>query len=556
MLGLFGISETPTIDEDQSAISEATVDASDVHERLSTLVQHAILGCMDHMAPDRLGSFYDNNKRIESALQAYRKALPFAVRDAHRDGGSVESRRRLAQLLVRIATLEATGSERDSRAMAGNHFDAAIALAPEYTPARVARGEFLMRITREPSGDIGNDSQEARQNYQKAIGDLRIVTDPRNGPDLDGFLGAPSAKKLVGRSLIDLANAEACDALASKDTHERSASLEFAIRHARLATDEQVKRQSLEAYVTSKYISILQSTDCIRDFLGCTRKSDDGPEGIVVEQALLHVVRECVAGGPVIADLGLEYPYLSHAAIAINYIQSMKAAHDERRYSDNEGNLLKLDEVIMRARRRLHLDEVDAGRTRTTRKGATHDLRRDAELQAQLEATLVTIRPAVKWDSVCAHKERIPISQERDLEEVRRLMQVRTERSPSDVDAKEGQALILAMAPHVTLARLVAAERDAEAGVTLEPESAYRRSTFALVELRLGKLKMAVKNLEVAAALSPNDPTVHYKLGFALIQIGDVDRAQDEWRYASQLDPNRWQEIRHPMPGCTPKVGL
>ncbi len=58
------------------------------------------------------------------------------------------------------------------------------------------------------------------------------------------------------------------------------------------------------------------------------------------------------------------------------------------------------------------------------------------------------------------------------------------------------------------------------------------------VELRQGDKKQAVRTLEHAAELEPEDPTITGHLGDAYWELGRRIEAEDQWRRALVLNPD------------------
>jgi predicted Zn-dependent protease len=256
---------------------------------------------------------------------------------------------------------------------------------------------------------------------------------------------------------------------------------------------------------------------------------------------------------------------MSHVNLALYYLHSAAVIHSKGRLADAAVAEKDWEEELRRARQRVRVDRIHAQRDsnkvgkwvasgveRETAK--KNDVNLEAALQVKLEALTPTIRAFVDSTLACEHdgaynREQLTRDAIHDLNGY-------LKNAPKDMNAKRLRAQILASSPHVDRVLLRRAENDARESVIDKPGSASRRLSLALTEIREGTLESAVENLKAAAVLAPDDPVIHYTLGFALIQDGQVYEAENELKYAKLLDPKQWPAISNPVPECAPKVGL
>jgi len=101
-----------------------------------------------------------------------------------------------------------------------------------------------------------------------------------------------------------------------------------------------------------------------------------------------------------------------------------------------------------------------------------------------------------------------------------------------------------------------AAGRNAEAEgnyrSALKTDPDFEPALFNLAILRTAiDINEAISLYRHAAAVSPNEATVHLNLGFALRQAGDVAAGEAELARAVQLDPALQSRITPPQPAGT-----
>jgi len=107
----------------------------------------------------------------------------------------------------------------------------------------------------------------------------------------------------------------------------------------------------------------------------------------------------------------------------------------------------------------------------------------------------------------------------------------------------------LARYPHYTTARLILAKAlaadeqlaaalvELNAILEVSPKDLQCHLLSAEVHRRLGHIDEAVKHLEQAVELKPEDPTINDHLGDAYWKVGRVLEAQFQWSHARDLKP-------------------
>ncbi|HZS83703.1 MAG TPA: tetratricopeptide repeat protein [Stellaceae bacterium] len=91
--------------------------------------------------------------------------------------------------------------------------------------------------------------------------------------------------------------------------------------------------------------------------------------------------------------------------------------------------------------------------------------------------------------------------------------------------------------------KLNEALRMIERAVELRPNDGYIVDSLGWAYYRLGNYPQATQNLERAIELRPEDPTINDHLGDAYWQVGRLDEARSQWRRALQFGPEA-DEVR------------
>jgi len=68
--------------------------------------------------------------------------------------------------------------------------------------------------------------------------------------------------------------------------------------------------------------------------------------------------------------------------------------------------------------------------------------------------------------------------------------------------------------------------------VLLEPNNGAYLDSLGWAYFKMSRYDLAEVNLEKAASLITNDPTIHEHLGHLYLQIGKKQQAQEEWERA------------------------
>ena len=112
------------------------------------------------------------------------------------------------------------------------------------------------------------------------------------------------------------------------------------------------------------------------------------------------------------------------------------------------------------------------------------------------------------------------------------------ERFKASVSAKPGDAYVLAIAG-TGLARFDDPEAEAvlRTATLIDPHLTYARTMYGGHLAREGLLDDALKELEAAVSMEPDDPDVLTELGVALALAGSVDEAVDAFYGACSADP-------------------
>lgn len=594
VLKFFGVSDLPG--EQDERISNVTAVGLRPDEQLTQLIDRALLEGMDRIFPEKLGLFHDARGRPDSALVYYRQALPRVVQQASEEGGNARSRLRVAQLLIRIADLEAKPKKvKDEKGNnkkweetateafqnAKRHFDAAVALVPEDPGAHALLGYFLLHSTMALLRDELVDKNKALYNYAesekafwKAI-ELSCPSCPPRNPVPDTGKGAEAfwrgvklrsetasapehgkefTQDLLIFSLKNLALALVVQAQLQEPTDPRR---EGRIKGASSALD--VAKNLLRKKDEGKYEDLKQDPEELDPDILATRgriswvhnecaeaksKFDQASSIIINWWDLDRLLLLEEAHQPALQQCGTKDDYPDfHSAL---YSLALARDHYQRANYDKSANDLA-----------------------NGRQAATNLNRRVQAIFPRLRAT-VLLTQACDRQADLDEKRRDNLRQEADSQ-LSTAITVLTKREPGEPvpkeldstlwEAKSDRAELLAMSPPQPRPRaLRIALADATQAAANEPDKTEFKKALGTVQLRQGDLSGALKTFQQAAKLDSFmsrsfDPEVHYLLGFALMEDGADQRASDEWKFAKSLDPDRWPYLSNPLPGCGPIFG-
>lgn len=105
---------------------------------------------------------------------------------------------------------------------------------------------------------------------------------------------------------------------------------------------------------------------------------------------------------------------------------------------------------------------------------------------------------------------------------------------------------------HLRREELVSALRHLDAAVSLDPESSeiHRDRAFAL--LLLGRAAEALPAYHEALRLNPNDPMVHYQMGWCHVRLGDLGSARACLDTLAPMDPDLAEDLRRKIQQAIP----
>lgn len=107
-------------------------------------------------------------------------------------------------------------------------------------------------------------------------------------------------------------------------------------------------------------------------------------------------------------------------------------------------------------------------------------------------------------------------------------------------DAASSNALALSnlAAVQLELGKLTAAEKNIREAIQINPDDAFARTTLGIIQIRTGAVNAAVQTLLDAIALDATDPASFNYLGVAFGQLGQRQRAMEEIGKALKLSPD------------------
>jgi len=82
------------------------------------------------------------------------------------------------------------------------------------------------------------------------------------------------------------------------------------------------------------------------------------------------------------------------------------------------------------------------------------------------------------------------------------------------------------------------ARKNFESALGLKEDYASARFQLAMIDIREGKTKEAIEELEIARSLSPDDTGLAFQLGLVYRADKQIDKAQQEFERAIYIDPN------------------
>ena len=536
-VGLAGVES-----EQDELISNVTVAESRPDEQLTVLIRRALLEGMGELFPEQLGLYFDGAERKESALYYYRKALPRLVQQASQDGGSLRSRSRTSQVLMRIADLETRSvdpSGKDVTAAfdkAARHFKSAVAITPEDAKAHAFYGDFLVKN----SLALRRDGQVVAfaNNMVRAIAELRTAA--QQASTEESTLGKEPASSIASYSYKNLAYAIGLNAQLKKSP-ELSSSLAEAQRYVDrllpVAGREQDRgTKDPEVLAVAAFIKQLQGNcdDALETFGEAFNAMDVShwDSVLVVEELHTDALHACGerkrpsfysdAMKKSDADLRSMYEAFFHFALAVRH-----------------------NSFGIRSRAKSDLDESEAFVAKVS------------FLKPDTRAIWPYSQAQMLWGRACDKREALELQARREM---RRDALVELDRSlslnPDDGTVRSYRAKIRAMSTQVKDDSLAATLMEAVDAVRMKPREAGRQEALGAAQLRLGDFTGALDSYRKAASLGPDDPAIHYSLGFTLMEMGRVEPARDEWRYGESLNPERWKYIGDPLPDCGPIAGV
>jgi hypothetical protein len=556
VLRFLGVSGLPG--EQDERISNVTVAGLRPDEQLTQLIDRALFEGMDRVSPELLGLFYDAKDRHDSALYYYRQAFPHIVQQASEDGGNARSRLRVARFLMRIAELEARPrrdkdkkweeTATDAFKNAKRHFEAAIALVPKNARAHAHMGYFLLHSTMALLRDQLLDEEEALHNYADAADRfrdaIRFSSEPE--PGLEYGNGLTQDLLIFSHKNLALALVAQADLRRSTDPLEEATS--------QLEKAESVMREE----DAGKY------PDLIKD----QNPEEHDPDILAIRGRISWVRSECTEALakfaqalPIVLD-----PWDWERLLLLEETSqpALQKCGSEEVHSKNfqaalHSLALAWDHYYRANYAKSAVDLANGWQAATNSKGSSPRFR----AWFPYLRGLVLARGSCKQEEDLDEKQRDSLRGEAESE----LFNA-TQLNPTLWEAKSVRAKLLAMSPKSDAGALEGALADATQAAVNEPDNTEFKKALGTVQLRLGDRRGALRSYQEGAELDSFawysfDPEVHYLLGFALMQKGSTTEempdptliASDEWKFARSLDPERWQYISNPLPGCGPIFG-
>jgi hypothetical protein len=518
---------------------------------------------MPDLGTAQLGIFYAREQRNAAALEQYGAALPAAVLEAHRKGGSGDARRQLAETYLRLGALEARDEkfDRDVFKSAQHHFESATMIAPEYPLAYATFAVFLLRGAQDLYLQRDIPLAQAHEYYSLSVKAYKAALSFSDDAASELF-GSTYNETYKAPLLAGLADSEICSSLSntiSSAGQLRSAALNVTKARNELSVTQTTAGARLYDTVeaTSTYLSILmRNGSCRVDLQKCLEEADkQTPKSErshhIIESSLLATLRECSDVHLALDILEHQFSYHSHVALALYQMDSMRLFYFEHRYVGVQAALKGLSAAVEQARQRAEAD-LSAAKVLSDGESLTKAEQEPAE-QRDLNTKSLVAQGGTTWDYAC-HDH--PKNLESLLTEASHALYIATTDAPGDGYAKSSYLQLSAMSPQATPGSLEILAKQAQAAVETEPRSYRLRLALASFLLRLERLEAADATLEVAAELSPENPLPYFLLGSIAYRQGHIAEAEDDWHLAHRLDPSGWQTLAQPAPGCVPSIGL
>lgn len=544
MLRLLGLSEIPT--QQERRVSNVTVMGSGTDEELTDLVRRSLLEGMGQISPALLGLYYDRGlNQKKSALFYYRRALPQAVLDS--SSKDPIARRTLVKLLMRIADLETRPSKEKERCnapvrectaedgkekdqlgcrlatcweraekeafdTARKYYMAATSLAGSYAAPHLEYGDFILSRTRVFESQEFLKLNDSTPDYEEAIKEFLKASDLlKDGKDPEVSENERELQLSVCHREMALARIFEAS---SHGTTNTSAALDDAMAHISSVSKE-MREKDPDYSLTQLYVTLSRSKEtqrlCAEDAPAFGRAvgsflSVNTPEEVLTSFLAFDRYRMASQVCPWYrADLGY-YFFLAWFSYK--------------------------EEGFAESARELGAREKDFN-------------------------LFSWMRGQALWAEACDQEEQLEEGDRTSLfTQARSELKTSVDRESHDPDYLSSWARFRAFSSSLDATEASRALADAQRALAMRPGNPKMLVTLGLVQLRMSKLQEAVKNLSAAAELIPNDPGVQYDLGLAFRQHGEIEQAENAWRYVRSLDPQGWGYTANPFEGCGPKVGL
>lgn len=541
-LAQYDFIDPPTLGDER--VSNTTIIGLKGDERLTALIDRAVLAGMDKISPAHLAEYYEGVRHRESALDYFYKALPEALYEARRNENDAEKRRRVAAILARIGNLTDTprnGNPVEAFEKGRKYYEAAIAFTPRDPLIYVREGSFILTTTRDLVRDdfLNSDASgkpKALVYYAAAAAAFaRIIPDPSNWlegvflrsprKDLEKRYGVDNVRELLSYSYGNLAYSEALQADITTDPAAKTRLLKLAKDHAESALNEQTeggKEIRIRNTLIRRFVRVLskEKEACKEGSWGFGRTLGNAStvEGILVVEDLYETIfRACDIQGTQANyhRFWLDYMHAWYHAGNRRYQQSSKALQD----------------AIDIAERWLPGNKL-------------------------LKSALLSLRGETSIEWSCDSEEELS-TEERSKHRETGLMDLEHSigLNEDNFNAKRAWARYKAASDQFDPKVSLKAETYATDAVQSDPSSPDANADLGAVLLRSGDLKSATDWFERAARIEHTDPQYYYLLGLALLLGGKVDRARNELEYGRWLDPERWSYIANPPSGCGLKFG-